>query len=180
MKLNLSLLFLGLIALASCSSDSEKKTGSVVVNQEVKQIAKPFSDLDRADTFKVVLSGTKPKDMMLKFSIISFEGKEIYVKNFQASELVDHYKETVDLKKEASQLSFIKEEFNGFLDEENFLEPAVTEAEEAGKQVPDKAFFEELKKSGLNGYQYRTGQENKVYIAWSAKEKRVKVYYNCC
>jgi hypothetical protein len=169
-----------MIAFASCSSDSEPKKDSLVINQEVMQVTKPFSDLEKADTFKVILSGSKPKNMLLKFSIVSFEGKEIYAKSFQASELVDHYKETLDLKKEASQLSFIKEEFNRFLEDENFLEPAVTEAEEAGKLVPDKAFFEELKKSGLNGFQYRTGQENKLYIAWSTKEKKVKVYYKCC
>lgn len=180
MKLNFAGLFLCLFAFASCSSDNKTKTNSIIVNQTIKQVTKPFSDLEKADTFKVILTGAKPKNMLLKFSITSFEGKEIYVKEFRASELVDHYKETVDLKKEANQLNFIKEEFNQFLEEENFLEPAVTDSEEPGKQVPDKAFFAELKQSGLNGFQYRTGQENKVYIAWSAKEKKVKVYYKCC
>jgi len=180
MKLNFAGLFICLIAFASCSSDSNTNTNIITVNQEIKQLAKPFSDLERADTFKVTLSGSKPKNMVLAFSIISFEGKEIYHKNFSAAELVDHYKETVDLKKEADQLSFIKSEFDAFLDEENFLEPAVTETEEPSKQVPDKAFFQELKNSGVNGFQYRTGQENKVYIAWSSKEKKVKVYYKCC
>ena len=180
MKLRILLLFIAVLSLASCSSDPKPGTSKIEVAEQVKQITKPFSDLEQVDTFKVVLTGDKPKNMMLKFSITAHDGKEIYSQNFEAKTLIDHYKQTVDLKKEDKQIAFIKQEFEMFFEEDNFLEPAVTETEDPDQFVPDKAFYAELKQSGLNGFMYRLGQENKVYIAWSEREQKVKIYYKCC
>nr|WP_199082070.1 hypothetical protein [Pedobacter sp. ASV19] len=72
------------------------------------------------------------------------------------------------------------DEFNFFLEDENFLEPAVTSDEIPDQYTADKAFYEELKRSNLNGFKYRISKETKVYIAWSALEKKVKIYYKCC
>lgn len=180
MKLKILLVFIGVLSLASCSSDPKSNTRKVEVHEQVKQIIKPFSDLEQADTFRVVLTGDKPKNMMLKFSIIAHDGKQIYAQNLEAKTLIDHYKQSVDLKKEDKQLAFMKQEFDMFFEEDNFLEPAVTESEEPDQFVPDKAFYAELKQSGLNGFMYRLGQENKVYIAWSNREQKVKIYYKCC
>lgn len=179
MKLFLSL-FIGVFILSGCSTNDRPGKAPVVNSQSVKQVAKPFSDKILADTFRVVLTGGKPKDMQLRFSIISHTGKVIYTRNLGGKELLDAYKETVDLKKSGNKVSFIKNEFDLFFEDENFLEPAVTETEEPDQFVPDKAFYAELRQSGLNGFKYRLGQENKVYIAWSAKENKVKIYYKCC
>lgn len=180
MKLSIPFLFIAVLSLASCSSDPKSTTNKVQVHEQVKQITKPFSDLEQLDTFSVVLTGDKPKNMMLLFSITAHDGKQIYSQNFEAKTLIEHYKQTVDLKKEDKQIAFIKQEFEMFFEEDNFLEPAVTETEEPDQFVPDKAFYSELKQTGLNGFMYRLGQENKVYIAWSAREQRVKIYYKCC
>lgn len=180
MKLNALLLFICIISLASCSSDPKTQTPKVEVNEQVNQIVKPFSDLEKLDTFRVVLTGTKPKDMVLKFSITAYNGQQIYSQNFEGKALVDLYQQTVDLKKEDKQIAFLQQELKMFFEDENFLEPAVTETEEPDQFVPDKGFFAELKESGLNGFKYRMGQEDKVYIAWSAREHKVKVYYKCC
>jgi hypothetical protein len=180
MKLRILLLFIAVLSLASCSSDPKSGTSNIKVAEQVKQITKPFSDLEQVDTFKVVLTGDKPKNMMFKFSITAHGGKEIYLQNFEAKTLIEHYKQTVDLKKEDKQIAFIKQEFDMFFEEDNFLEPAVTETEDPDQFVPDKAFYAELKQSGLNGFMYRLGQENKVYIAWSEREQKVKIYYKCC
>lgn len=180
MKLNILAFFCLIAALSSCSSDTKRETRLVTENEQVKQVVKPFSDPELADTFRVVLQGDKPKNMTLNFSVISHAGEQIYSQNFEAKKLIDLYKQTVDLKKEDKQIAFIKQEYELFFEDENFLEPAVTETETPDQFVPDKAFFAELKQSGLNGFMYRLGQENKVYIAWSAKEKKVKIYYKCC
>ncbi len=140
----------------------------------------PFSDRELLDTFRVVLTGGKSKDMQLKFSIIAHNGREIYSKNFLGKELLDVYKETVDLRKEASKVSFMQAEFEQFFDDENFLEPAVTESEEPDQFVPDKGFYAELRQTGLNGFRYRLAQDKMIYIAWSIKENKVKIYYKCC
>lgn len=159
---------------------SSSGTASSLNLKEVKQVTRPFTDLDKQDTFRVVLTGGKPKEMLLSFSIISHEGKEIYKQEFKAAQILESYKGNVDLKKEASQIKFMHDELDLFLDEENFLEPAITETEEPDKNATDLAFYQELKQSGFNGFKYRLGKARQVYIAWSAKAGKVKVYYQCC
>jgi hypothetical protein len=181
-----TLIIFSSLFLLACTGNSEPGgtskagTASSMNLREVKQVTRPFTDLDKQDTFRVVLTGEKPKEMLLSFTIVSYEGKEIYKQEFKAAQILESYKGNVDLKKEASQIKFMHDELNLFLDEENFLEPAITEAEEPDKNATDLAFYEELKQSGLNGFKYRLGKARQVYIAWSAKAGKVKVYYQCC
>jgi DNA-binding response OmpR family regulator len=181
MKRILTLISVSALFLFACTNNSSNdKTINTLNTKEVKQVTKPFSDTAKADTFRVVLVGSKPKEMQLSFSIITYNGKKIYQKDLKATELLNNYRENVDLKKDAAQLKFLHEELNQFLDEENFLEPAITDAEQPDQNTVDKAFYAELKKSGLNGFKYRLGKESQLYIAWSEKEQKVKVYYKCC
>lgn len=176
MKTYLILLLLPFGFLCACSSGSQELKGNI----ENHIVLKPFSDSIQVDTFKVVLNGAVLKDMIINFSITAYTGDVIYSKEFKATDLIDNYKASVDLKKERSQMDFILSEYKLFLDDENFLEPAVTENENPDQYTPDKNFYNELKQSSLNGFKYRTDKENNVYIAWSKKEKKVKPYYNCC
>lgn len=169
------LLFL-LFFFIACRPSGQEKKG----NTQDQMVLKPFSDTLKVDTFKVALTGNVVKDMTIKFTITAHNGQLIYSKDLKAKDLIDNYKSTVDLKKERSQMDFIINEYKLFLDDENFLEPAVTENENPDQYVPDKKFYDELKQSVLNGFKYRTGKETSVYIAWSEREKRVKPYYNCC
>jgi hypothetical protein len=163
--------------LIACTRNTESGNTS---SGMVKQVTRPFSDLSKQDTFRVVLTGEKPKEMLLSFTIISHEGKEIYKQDFQGAQILEGYKGNVDLKKKASQIKFMHDELNFFLDEENFLEPAVTETEEADKNTKDRVFYQELKESGRNGFKYRLDKARQLYIAWSPEAQQVKVYYDCC
>jgi len=118
--------------------------------------------------------------MHLAFSITSFNGKQIYDVDIKATDLFKNYIATIDLSKKKNQIKFLQEEVNRFFDDENFMEPAVDEADLPDANVPDKAFFDELKKNRLNGFIYRLGKESKNYVAWSDKEGKVKTYYTCC
>lgn len=169
-------LFFFLLFIVACNPSDQE----VEAEMQDQLVLKPFSDTGKVDTFKVSLKGRTMKDLIINFTITSYNGQLIYSKNFKGKDLVDNYKSTVDLKKEQSQLTFIKNEYKLFLDDENFLEPAVTENENPDQYAPDKLFFEELKQSALNGFKYRTGKETSVYIAWSRKEEKVKPYYICC
>jgi len=178
MKHILLYLFAFTVLLNACTSPSEKNSSKAPA--DLITTIQSFSDTVKMDTFKVVLQGENPKDMLLIFSITNFDGKEIYKKDLKARDLIDNYKETLDLSKEKSQRDFIRDEFNLFFDEENFLWPALTSEQTPDKYAPDKAFFQELQQSDLNGFKYRLSKETNVYIAWSEKEKKVKVYYKCC
>lgn len=173
------LLFLGF--LAACNSGKTSDTDQKLkTNTADHVLLKPFSDTVKTDTFKVVLKGDAPKNMVISFSITAHTGSKIYEKDFKASDLLKNYESTLDLNKESKQKDFILQEFNLFLEDENFLEPAVTENENPDANTPDKDFFNELKLSGLNGFKYRLSNESKVYIAWSAKAQKVLPYYSCC
>lgn len=171
-------ILIGLSALVACSGSGTKETIPAAEQQNI--MVRPFSDSLKADTFKVRIEGSKPKDMQLAFSIRSFEGRQIYHASIRATDLFKNYDATINLDKKNNQLKFLKEEISRFFDEENFMEPAVTEQESPDQHVPDKAFFEQLKTDRLNGFIYRLGKEQKIYIAWSVTEKKVKPYYVCC
>jgi len=175
MKQLLACLLLCTILLAACNNASDTTVGELS-----KTIAKPFSDSLKVDTFKVQILGDTPDNMHLAFSITSFNGKQIYDIDIKATDLFKNYIATIDLSKKKNQIEFLKEEVNRFFDDENFMEPAVDEEDRSDENVPDKLFFNELKKTKLNGFIYRLGKENKNYIAWSAKEGKVKTYYTCC
>lgn len=166
------------VFFAACNSADQSSENAITPKSTT--LLRSFTDTAKLDTFKLVLKGDKPKNMELIFTIIPEGGTAVYTKILKAKELIDNYKEGLDLGREKKQVKFIEEEFNLFFGEENFLEPAVTENEEPDKNTPDKVFFAELKHSGLNGFQYRTGKESKTYIAWSAADKKVKPYYECC
>jgi len=166
-----------LLLFAACNNSSNEQLTSP---SKPKIVLRSFTDTAKLDTFKIELKGTKPKNMELLFTITPEGGQTVYSKILKATDLLDNYKETVDLAKGKQQIKFMQEELGLFFEDENFLEPAVTENEQPDKNTPDKIFFNELKTSSLNGFTYRLGKESKVYIAWSQKDKKVKVYYQCC
>ena len=116
----------------------------------------------------------------MHFTIITHNGIEIYKDELKANALLKNFIKSADIKDEAKKVKFLEDEANYFFAEEHFLVPAVLTTEIADKNVPDKAFYEELKKSQLNGFSYRLSKDLNIYLAWSAIDKKVKVYYKCC
>ncbi len=171
------------LIVASCiiSCRGDHKSGDSVAFENVNQkITKSFSDLRTLDTFKIELTGRKPEDMVLNFTIINSTGLEIYNAKLKGTDLVENTDPNIDLSHTKDQIIYLKNIANDFFSEDNFLEPAVMPDDQADQNTPDKALYEELKKSGLNGFKYRLGKENNIYIAWSEKEQKVKIYYKCC
>ena len=170
-------LILFLSILAGCSNEKDQTDFS---QKPESIVVKNFSDSLSADTFKVAVTGKDLKDQNLVFTIHKSSGEQIYNISIKAKDLFDNYDATIDLKKKKNQAKFLQSEVDRFFEEENFMEPAVTEQEKADKNVPDKKFYEELRQSQLNGFIYRLGKEIKIYIGWSATENKVKTYYSCC
>jgi hypothetical protein len=164
---------LAILLLFACNSTSTSEGKADLIPLE-KATTSPFTDTVKLDTFKVSWQGKTAKGSEILFKIISYQGQEIYKASIKADELL---KANENLKTESDKLKFLKNEVTYFFDEEHFLWPAVLPAEKPDKNVPDKTFYEELKHTKLNGFNYRLGKEAKVYIAWSAKENKVKVYY---
>lgn len=172
------ILFALVLVITACHSNGP--AAPVNPASRTKTVLHSFSDTTRQDTFKIVLEGDKPKNMQFIFTITAENGRPIFKKVIMAKDLIDNYKDDLDLGRTKKQVQFLQEEVGLFFEDENFLDPAVTENEQPDKNTPDKNFFAELKRSHLNGFQYRLGKESKIYIAWSAVDKKVKPYYNCC
>lgn len=169
-------LVIGLFWAACNPSSSEQAT-----YHNLEQSATyPFSDSVQADTFKVAVVGSSTKDMLFLFTITSYKGIEIYRQEIKANELLKNYLATADMKKESDKINFLKEEIAYFFEEHHFLEPAITSDDKPDNNVPDEDFYEELKQSGLNGFEYRIAKDQSIYIGWSASTQQVKVYYQCC
>ncbi|PST83338.1 hypothetical protein C7T94_12220 [Pedobacter yulinensis] len=166
-----------LLCLA-CQPGADKQNTAILLPP--KEAAVYFSDSTKKDTFRLTFNGKTLASGTLVFSISKADGREIYRTSIAAKDLFANYDSELDLSKEKNQAAFLTEEVNRFFDEENFLIPAVTENEQADANVPDKAFYEELKKSRLNGFKYRLGKETNVYIGWSAAAGGVRIYYKCC
>lgn len=164
----------------ACQPGDKAKNNAINFKNVNQQITKSFSDLNTQDTFKIELTGRRPENIMLIFNIKRADGKEIYNVKLKGTDLLGSTDPNVDLSKEKEQIAFLKTIADNFFLEDNFLEPAVMPSDKPDNYVPDKAFYEELKKSRLNGFKYRLGKESNVYIAWSEKDQKVKVYYNCC
>jgi len=172
--ITISILFL------ACQTGKNEKEDSIEFKNVNQSVAKSFSDLEKLDTFNIELTGRKPEEMVLTFTIKNAAGQEIYSAKLKGTDLLGSTDPNLDLSKEKAQIVFLKTIADDFFAEDNFLEPAVMPEDKADNYVPDKALYEELKKSGLNGFKYRLGKENNIYIAWSEKEQKVKIYYNCC
>jgi len=173
-------LFCFILLFTSCQPGN-KNNGELKVFKNVSQsITKSFSSLNTPDTFKIELTGRKPEEMILIFNITRAKGDEIYHVELKGKDLLVNTDPNVDLSKEKDQIAFLKTITDNFFSDDNFLVPAVLPTDQADNYVPDEIFYEELKKSRLNGFKYRLGKESNLYIAWSEKDQKVKVYYNCC
>lgn len=180
MKKTHLIIFITIISIAACTNNNKKVADSIEFKNVNSSITKSFSDLKTLDTFKIELTGRKPEDMVLNFTIKNAKGIEIYNAKLKGTELLGSTDPNIDLSKEKDQIIFLKTIANDFFSDDNFLEPAVMPDDKADNYTPDKALYEELKKSELNGFKYRLGKENNIYIAWSEQEQKVKIYYNCC
>jgi len=97
-----------LIVFSACQSKQDKEAGSVEFKNVNQSIAKSFSDLKTLDTFKIELTGRKPEDMVLTFTIKKADGKEIYNAKIKGTELLGSTDPNIDLTKEKDQIVFIK------------------------------------------------------------------------
>jgi hypothetical protein len=175
MKLRYFLFLFAILSITACNSETKK-----VEPLPEKIFLHSFTDTVNLDTFKVVLKGKKSKEMSLLFTIYNYKGEQIYKEEIKAETLLKSYLASEDLKKENDKIKFLNDEVNFFFEEEHFLVPAITAEEKPDKNTPDKNFYEELKLTQLNGFSYSLGKDIQIYIAWSIKEQKVKVYYRCC
>lgn len=102
------LLIIYIVVLSACQPKDEEKAGSVEFKNVNQSVTQSFSDLKTPDIFKIELTGRKPEDMVLTFSIKKADGKEIYNTRIKGTDLLGSTDPNMDLSKEKDQIIFLK------------------------------------------------------------------------
>ncbi len=107
MKYILLNLFTLTIFLAACTNASKKNITSTTTVQQTHSV-QSFSDTVTTGYLQSCFAGRRSqKTCCLPLVLPPYNGNEIYKQVLKAKDLIDNYKETVDLSKEKSQREFI-------------------------------------------------------------------------
>lgn len=143
-----------------------------------------FSDINKKDTFKLVLSGQSIIDGHVTFQIIDFNNNIILNDTFSALDLI--YEElnyvwndtTPSTKQEEDSIT---KRVKYFFDDGNFVQPAINPWENYDKEYNNlpKDIWKSIKADPASiGFFYSEGGEGGCGIAYSKKDKKA-VYYFC-
>lgn len=192
MKLTLLAFVAFCFTIISCKQDPETfdsaGVDSTQVVVEVKKDSTPlierqrlhmFSDGSRPDTFLIRAYGSDLLHAIVYLTIVSPDGNEIYKQEFTSDYLLG-FGPGGEMDSLA-QVNRIADRINEFFAEQHFLQPAIKENMTFDGNYTDKASWDELKLNRRSiGYTYLLGKEDKRWIAWSARQRKVVMYYNCC
>lgn len=175
-----------------------KHEGSSQHNLKVKQVNKAFeiyqeldilaekksthffSDTTDKDEFHIYLKGKSILEAIVQFKITSPTGDVLLEEEFPSHYLIGYGlfgDEITDEKKE----KYITNRISTFLDEENFLMPAIDPNELFDADYSDKIIWDDIKSDkNAIGFYYLVGEEDGRTIAFSKKMKKVVQYFGCC
>jgi hypothetical protein len=184
---------IGLILMTSLSCVNFKRTDlenskpepKTVIEQKQshiicsKTITHKFSNVESPDTFKIWIQGDSLLKSDVHFEIVNSAGTMIYSVEFKSYLLLNYdiSSDTTDAVKE----TFIKTRIAEFLKEDNFKSPAIGDKETFDADYSDKSIWDEItiNKNSI-GFYYLIGEEDGRSIAYSNKQKKVVIYFNCC
>lgn len=138
-----------------------------------------FSSHETLDTFKIWIEGESLLNSDVHFEIINSDKEKIYSVVFKSYLLLNYdiSSDTIDFAKE----TFIKTRISKFFNEENFISPAIKDGETFYSDYSDKTIWDEISADKNSvGFIYLIGEEDKRSIAYSKKQKKAVIYFNCC
>ena len=137
----------------------------------------PFSNPDEEDTFLLMATGETMTGASIVFTITNAEGNVIYREEFEGYSLMDYgWDETTGQSRD----EYAKGRFDDFFKEDLFSDPAIKPGEEMD-EFAIKTAWEEIKDNPeAIGFYYRLGAEDGRNIAYSKKQGKGVMFYNCC
>jgi hypothetical protein len=138
-----------------------------------------FSTKGELDTFKIFVTGKSIREGKCTLQIITQQGEIIYDQSFEAIMLIDFgFSGNAN---EAEAENHINYRLETFLSPDKFRYPAIAPSATFEKDHSEKETWEEIHADqAAIGFYYLLGKEDKRYIAFSQKRKKVVLYYNCC
>ncbi len=138
-----------------------------------------FSSIDQVDTFKIYILGDSLLKSTVYFEIINSFGEKIYSQKFESYLLLNY-----DISSETTYVAkemFIKDRIANFFSEDKFTFPAIGDKETFDSNYSSKLIWDDIRSDNKAiGFHYLIGEEDGRSIAYSKKQKKVVLYFNCC
>ena len=150
---------------------------SILIESKVEH---EFSQIDKKDEFYICIRGKSIVEGKVIFKIVRSDKTVILEKEFPTY-LLMNYGFDGDLNSIKDREKYMISRIEGFFNEKNFLYPAIKKDEQFDEDYSDKEIWNEIKSDQTAiGFSYLIGEEDGRKIAFSKKQKKVVMYFNCC
>lgn len=152
-------------------------TDSILIEQRAFH---DFSQVGKKDEFYICIRGKSITEGKVIFKIISHDKTTILNEEFPSYLLMD-YGFIGDLESEKDREKYMTNRIREFFNEKKFFYPAIKPEEHFDKDYSDKEIWDEIQsdKSAI-GFSYHLGEGDGRKIAYSKKNKKAMMYFNCC
>ena len=150
---------------------------SILIESRVEH---EFSQIDKKDEFYICIRGKSIVEGRVIFKIVRSDKTVILEKEFPTY-LLMNYGFDGDLNSIKDREKYMISRIEEFFNEKNFLYPAIKKDEQFDQDYSDKETWDEIKSDQTAiGFSYLVGEEDGRKIAFSKKQKKVVMYFNCC
>lgn len=175
--LKLSIVFSSMLILCGILQNTWAQSKQLLVISKHHE----FSTPGQKDLFQLEVKGSDLLHAEVFFTITSSGNRSIYNISFHSIDLINpDLPAGIDAPKK-DQIAFIENRIRTFFDETNFRIPAIAANQEFDEEYSDKQIWDEIKndKTAI-GFYYLLGEEDGRQIAYSKRQKKVVLYFNCC
>jgi len=187
-----------LVSVFSACTDSTKKSvthnqynGAIITEKESeKNLLLPkehkaeysFSNQTSKDIFKLESDGFDPLQSTIKFTITNNKGEVFFEESFKSDLLIDDkIYDQVQNPTNDDKKRYVINRMKTFFDVNSFSMPAITDEDEFTAEYSDRSIWEDIKSDTSSvGFYYLLGSVNGKSIAYSKKQNKVVVFFNCC
>jgi hypothetical protein len=138
----------------------------------------PFSNINKEDTFSLILTGNSIYTGQIFFKIIDFNKRVIHNEKFPATDLLGDEENSISTNKEKEDTIIAR--MKSFFSESNFDKPAIDASDTFDPDENyDKQLWQDIKSdTSATGFLYSHGYEGTYGIAYSKKKQKAVCYFS--
>jgi len=145
----------------------------------VNNTQRTFSNPNTKDIFSIKITGPSLLKGQMIFQITDSNGNVILKEEYPSNYLIGYEFDDDDPIEKKEE--HIKKRVAEFFKDDNFFTPAIEKDLKYDEDYSDLKVWNDIKSdSTAIGFYYLIGAENGSKIAYSKKEKKVVMYFNCC
>lgn len=179
--MKIQLLIIGLLTVICCSTKKDKGTADSQLGQTTlykNESVRYFSSSIKKDTFKITVTGQSIVTGQFRFQIINNAGQNLLDEVYPTSALIGYGFVKTDSTDTASYMTNV---IDGYFGDNNFYKPAIANEDKYLKDYSEKGIWDEIKSDkDAIGFRYVIGKRDGRQIAFSKKQEKVVLYFECC